>query len=59
MKEINKLIQLSGLPQKELAEKLNTQPARISEYKNGKRGITVEKLKEWCKILNIDIRNLF
>ena len=59
MKEINKLIELSGLSQDDLAKKLNTQPARISEYKTGKRGITLERLKEWCKILGIDIKELF
>lgn len=59
MKEIKKLIELSGLSQKELAEKLETKGARISEYKTGKRGITLEKLKDWCNKLNIDIKELF
>lgn len=59
MEEIKKLIELSGLSQDDLAKKLNTQPARISEYKNGKRGITLEKLKQWCELLEIDIKTLF
>lgn len=60
MKEIAKLIELSGYTsQEELAKKLNTKSSRISEYKTGKRGITLERLKEWCKILEIDIKELF
>lgn len=59
MEEIKKLIILSGLKQNKLAEKLNTKPERITEYKNGKHEITVNKLKKWCEILNIDIKYLF
>jgi transcriptional regulator with XRE-family HTH domain len=59
MNEVKKLIALSGLTQKALAEKLGTKPERITEYKNGKHEITVNKLKKWCEILNIDIKYLF
>lgn len=59
MKEIKKLIILSKLTQSKLAEKLNTKSERISEYKNGKHEITVNKLKKWCEILEIDIKELF
>lgn len=59
MEEIKKLIILSGLNQTQLAEKLNTKIERISEYKNGKHEITVNKLKKWCETLNIDIKYLF
>lgn len=59
MNEITKLIKLSGLSQKELSVIFNTPGSRISEYKNGKHEITVKKLKEWCKLLNIDIKELF
>ena len=60
MNEINKLIELSGYSsQDELAKKLNTKSSRISEYKTGKRGITLQRLKDWCQILGIDIKLLF
>ncbi|KPE51019.1 helix-turn-helix domain-containing protein [Chryseobacterium indologenes] len=59
MNEIEKLILLSNKKGKELAPLLRTTEARISEYKNGKRGISVRKLREWCKILEIDIKELF
>lgn len=59
MNEVIKLIQLSGLTQKELSIKLNTPESRISEYKKGKHSITVDKLKDWCETLNIDIKELF
>lgn len=59
MKEVNKLIQLSRLSQQELAIKLNTKESRISEYKKGKHDIKIGKLKSWCEILGIDIKELF
>ena len=59
MNEIEKLILISKKTAKELAPILNTTEARISEYKTGKRIISLRKLKEWCEILNIDIKKLF
>lgn len=59
MNEVEKLILLSGKTAKEIAPMLKTTEARISEYKNGRRGISVKKLREWCEILQIDIKRLF
>lgn len=59
MNEVQKLIKLSGLTQLEIASRVNTPPARITEYKNCKHEIKVKKLKEWCEILKIDIKELF
>ena len=42
------------LKQKDLAEILDTKPARISEYLNGKRDITMEIARALYKKLNID-----
>ena len=59
MNEVNKLIELSGLSQKELSVKLKTPESRISEYKRGKHDIKIGKLKSWCDVLGVDIRELF
>lgn len=59
MNEIEKLILLSGKTAKDIAPIIKTTEARISEYKTGKRGISVKKLREWCEILNIEIRDCF
>lgn len=56
--EVEKLIKLFKGSQKEMAAKLGTTESRISEYKKGKHAITVKKLKEWCEILNIDIKKV-
>ncbi|WP_333780916.1 helix-turn-helix transcriptional regulator [Chryseobacterium camelliae] len=59
MNEIEKLILISKKSAKELSPILKTTEARISEYKTGKRGISVRKLREWCNVLNINIRDCF
>ena len=59
MNEVEKLILISGKTAKELAPILETSETKISKYKTGFSKITVEKLKEWCKILEIDIKRLF
>ncbi|MCU7570494.1 helix-turn-helix domain-containing protein [Riemerella anatipestifer] len=59
MNEVEKLILISGKTAKELAPTLNTSETQISRYRSGKFKITVELLKEWCRILNIDIKKLF
>lgn len=56
--EIRKLINLFNGSQKEMAAKLGTTPSRISEYKNGKFSITVKKLRRWCEILGVDIKDV-
>lgn len=57
--EVVKLIAIAERSQAQLAKDLGTTENRISEYKNGKKGITVQRLKSWCQILNIDIKTLF
>lgn len=58
--EVVKLIAISKESnQYALAEKLGTSQSRISEYKNGYKAITVQTLKSWCEILQIDIKKLF
>lgn len=59
MNEIEKLILLSKRTAKDIAPILGTTPARISEYKTGKRAITVRKLREWAQALNIPMKDLF
>lgn len=59
MNEIEKLIVLSKRTAKELAPILGTTEARISEYKTGKRGISVRKLREWAQALDIQMKDLF
>lgn len=59
MNEVGKLILLSGKTAKEIAPLLNTTEARISEYKTGKRGISVKKLREWCEVLKVEIKDCF
>lgn len=56
--EVQKLIELFNGSQKEMAAKLGTTQSRISEYKKGKHAITVEKLRNWCDILKIDIKDV-
>ncbi len=59
MNEIEKLILISKKTAKELALILKTTETRISEYKKGKRTIPLAKLKSWCEVLEIDIKQLF
>ena len=59
MNEIEKLILISGKTAKELAPILGVSETKISKYKTGFSKISVEKLKEWCEILEIDIKRLF
>ena len=57
--EVAKLLQLYGGTQTQMGAALGVPQSRISEYINGKKNITVKRLKEWCEILNIDIKLLF
>ena len=56
--EIQNLLKLFGGTQKEMAAALGVTQPRISEYINGKKNITVKRLKEWCEILKIDIKEI-
>lgn len=56
--EVQKLLDLTGLSQKELADKVGIPAPRISEYVNGKYRIRLDRLKEWCEILKIDIKKV-
>ena len=57
--EVAKLLQLYGGTQTQMSATLGVPQSRISEYINGKKNITVKRLKQWCEILNIDIKLLF
>ena len=57
--EVRKLLELYGGTQQKMSAALSVSQPRISEYVNGKKHITVERLKDWCKILKIDIKLLF
>ena len=57
--EVAKLLQLYGGTQSKMGAALGVPQSRISEYINGKKNITVKRLKQWCEILNIDIKLLF
>ena len=56
--EVQKLLILFGGSQKEMAAALGVTQPRISEYINGKKNITVKRLKQWCDILKIDIKQI-
>lgn len=56
--EIQKLLQIYGGTQKEMSAALGVPQPRISEYINGKKNITVKRLREWCNKLNIDIKDV-
>ena len=56
--EVKKLLQLFGGTQAQMAAALGVPQPRISEYINGKKNITVKRLKQWCDILNIDIKEI-
>ncbi len=56
--EVKKLLILYGGSQKEMAAVLSVTQPRISEYINGKKHITVKRLREWCNKLNIDIKDV-
>lgn len=56
--EVQKLLTLYGGSQKEMAAALGVTQPRISEYINGKKNITVKRLKHWCDILKIDIKQI-
>lgn len=58
--EMIKLIALAGFDsQAEMARVLEVRSATISDYKLGKKAMTVNTLKLWCKKLNVDIKYLF
>ena len=56
--EVAKLLQIYGGTQKEMGAALGVPQSRISEYVTGKKNISVKRLKQWCEILNIDIKLL-
>lgn len=58
MNEVEKLFRLSGKTQKELSVILGFTEATLSRYKTGKRQISLSQLKDWCDILNIDIKRI-
>ena len=57
--QVQKLLQLYGGTQGQMGAVLGVPQSRISEYITGKKNISVKRLKQWCDILNIDIKLLF
>lgn len=51
----------AGLTQKELAKLIGKSESTIVKWENDKTGkkITIENLEKLCKILNIEISNVF
>ncbi len=56
--EVQKLLTIYGGSQKQMAAALGVTQPRISEYVNGKKNITVNRLKESCEILEINIKDI-
>lgn len=57
--EVAKLLKLYGGTQTQMGAVLGVPQQRVSEYINGNKNITVKRLKSWCDILKIDIKQLF
>lgn len=59
MNPIEILIRLSGKEQKEIAEIVDVAPQTISAIKKNHRDLPLSKFVEWCKLLNVDILEVF
>ena len=57
--EVEKLRLMTKLNQTDFAKLVGTTQRQFSRYESGKSPITLEKLKLWCDILEIDIKKLF
>lgn len=51
--------EVSGLSQKELAQRLNVTPSRVSNWEQGANCPTIDILFEVCKILNVSINDIY
>lgn len=48
-----------GLKQSDIAEKLGTTKAAISNYESGYRAISAKALKDYCKAIDISVDEIF
>lgn len=59
MNPVEVLIKMSGMSQKEFAEKVGIATSNLSEMKKGKRDIPLSKFISWCELFQIDIIEVF
>ncbi|PIF44282.1 helix-turn-helix protein [Chryseobacterium sp. 52] len=59
MNEVEVLRLKTKLNQTDFAKLVGTTQRQVSRYENRTSPITVDKLKKWCEILKIDIKELF
>lgn len=59
MNPIEILIRLSGKKQKEIAEIVEEFAGNFSEMKTGKRDVPLFKFMKWCKLLDVDVIEVF
>lgn len=59
MNPIEILIRLSGKEQKEIAEIVGVAAQTISAIKKNHRDLPLSKFIEWCKLLNVDVVEVF
>ena len=55
---IKSLRKQCGLNQTQFAQKVGTQPTRVSEYETNKHQISLSKFLEWCNKVNVEFKNL-
>lgn len=53
-KRLTEAIKLSGMPQTELAKKLNVKPPTLSQYLSGRAMPALDTFANICKILDVD-----
>lgn len=56
--EMCRLFEIFGGSQKEFGKLLGIPQSRVSTYVNGKVAITVNKLREYCDKVGVDIRKV-
>ena len=59
MNAVELLIRLSGKTQKDFSEIVGIPGSNLSEMKKGKRDIPLSKFIEWCKLVDVDILEVF
>ncbi|MFR8171149.1 MAG: helix-turn-helix domain-containing protein [Marvinbryantia sp.] len=56
---ITRYRELSGMTQKELAQKLNVTPSRISNWEQGANCPTIDILFKVCEVLGVSINDIY
>ena len=57
--QIQKLRKIRGITQEQLAERINMDPANVSNIERGKRFMTAETLEKIADVLNVSVNELF